>query len=73
MVVAKNPFFTDNLLLMPANQNDAADYCYDPNATTSYYSGAKGGKYPLSGAITGASSVTCAQVAADVYANSPVQ
>lgn len=73
MVVAKNKFYTANLLLMPANQNDAGNFCYDPNATTSYYAGAKSGKYPLSSAITGAASVTCPQVIADVYTNSTIQ
>lgn len=73
MVVAKNKFYTSNLLLLPSNQKDAALYCYDVNATTSYYAGAKSGKYPLSGAVTGAASVSCAQVAADVYANSANQ
>ncbi len=72
MAVAKNKFYTSNLLLVPTNQNDAGNYCYDPSATTSYYAGAKSGKYPLSGAITGAASVTCAQIAADVYANSTI-
>jgi prepilin-type processing-associated H-X9-DG protein len=72
MVVAKNNFYTANLLLMPANVNDAADFCFDPSFTTSYYNG-KSGQYPLSGAITGAASVNCAQVVADVYANSTVQ
>jgi len=73
MAVAKNKFYTANLLLMPSKQSDAANFCYDQNATTSYYNGAKSGKYPLSGAITGAPSVTCAQVIADVYSNSTIQ
>jgi len=73
MVVAQNAFYTANLLMMPANQANASYFCYDPNASTSYYSGASKGKYPLSSAITGASSVTCAQVIADVYANSTIK
>lgn len=73
MMVAKNTFYTANLLLMPANQNDAANFCYDLNGSTSYYAGAKSGKYPLSGTITGAASVTCQQVINDVYTNSTMQ
>lgn len=71
MVVASNPFYTKNDVLIPANKADATDFCFDPNFQTSYYSGQSG--YPLSGAITGASSVTCQQVVDDVYANSTVQ
>lgn len=49
---------------LPANQNDAADWCIDPNQTGSYPGGTSG-NYPLAG--TGE---TCTQAIHDLYSNS---
>jgi prepilin-type N-terminal cleavage/methylation domain-containing protein/prepilin-type processing-associated H-X9-DG protein len=70
MVVSNNSNYKGNELAMPMNKADAYDWCYDPNASTTYYSGASG--YPLSSNITGASSATCSAIVDDVYANSQV-
>ena len=72
MVVASNPFYTKNPVLIPSNQADAVDFCYSSTAIFTYYSGQKAGSYPISSAITGAASVTCPQVVSDVYANSTI-
>lgn len=70
MVVASNPSYTKNQIVIPANPADALDYCYDPNYTTTYYSGKSG--YPLSSAITGAPTSTCSAVVNDVYQHSAI-
>ena len=71
MVVAEDPgFSTSNYLLIPANQADGQDFCFDPTWSTNYYSTHAG--YPItSGQSSG--NVTCAQVVSDVYQNSVFQ
>jgi hypothetical protein len=72
MVVAEDAAFsTTTYLLLPANQADGLDFCFDPSYVASYYATHSG--YPLTGGQSSAANLTCADVVSDVYANSVVQ
>lgn len=67
MAVAANSIYTENPLQIPQNQNDALDWCFDPNYAADYaFNGGVSG-YPLS-----AAGETCAAAIQDVYAHSTI-
>ena len=53
------------LMLLPADKNNALDWCYDPNATGNYANGVSG--YPVD-----ANGESCTNVVAGLYNNSTV-
>ena len=63
MVVAKYAGYTKYSLCIPSNQQDALDWCFDPDYTTTYYATQTAGSYPL----PSAANISCSQAVTDVY------
>ena len=51
---------------VPANQSDALDWCYDPNAVPTNFT-VKSGKYPIMGGAAGTVTETCSQAVSEFY------
>lgn len=72
MVVASSSVYGSNvathknILMMPENQADALDFCFDPNHVSTYYATSKAGSYPIP---TPVASISCAQAVNEVYAS----
>lgn len=70
MVVAKYTGYTKYSLAIPANQQDALDWCFDPDYVSTYYDTQTAGSYPLPLPTSGG--ISCSQAVSAVYQGSTV-